>query len=163
MVLGYHAPDRSYTWEELDALTERGDGATWPLAAALHFRSLGFSVAWIDAFDLARFGREGLSYLREFYGPEVAAQALHGDLEREQRRAARLANAIEPALRVPSRQDLETGLERGHPLICNVNAVALSGADGYLGHFIVLTGIDARGVRLHDPGLPPRPDRRVAW
>ena len=111
MVLGYYTPADPYTWEQLDRLTGHRDRATWPMAGALHCLAAGFRLAWIDPFDLARFGREGFSYLLHFYGSELArAQALHSDLAQEIRYAAQLAAAIDQEIRAPTRTDLETSL-----------------------------------------------------
>ena len=43
----------------------------------------------------------------------------------------------------------------------NVNAAVLNGEQGYVGHFVVVTGFTDRELILHDPGLPPQPERVV--
>ena len=44
-----------------------------------------------------------------------------------------------------------------------MNANALDDEEGYTGHFIVIFEYDKKGFLLHDPGLPPRPNRKVSY
>lgn len=47
--------------------------------------------------------------------------------------------------------------------MCTANHQVLRGEPGYVGHSVVLKGYDDDGVILHDPGLPPHPDRHITW
>ncbi len=164
MVLGYYLPTRRYTWAELDAVTAHKDKSTWPMTGVLHCLSLGFQVTWIDPFDLKRFSREGYAYMLEVYGREVTDnQMIQSNVVQEMRYAGQLAAKITAETRVPTRRDLESCLARGRVVICNVNARTMNGQLGYMGHFVVVIGIDEAGVRLHDPGLPPSENRFVDW
>ena len=164
MVLEYFRPERSYTWSELDTLTAHTGDSTWPMAGALFCQSLGFAVTWIDGFDLAEFTRRGYEYLRSYYGQAIAdTQRRHSDLDQERRFAGEVVERLAPQVRVPTRDDLKSCIVVGSPVICNVNGRALSRQQGYMGHFVVVYGIGEDGVQLHDPGLPPAPDRCVDW
>ena len=47
--------------------------------------------------------------------------------------------------------------------MCMVNSRALNNKEGYLGHSIVIIGYTNQEFVLHDPGLPPLENRRVAY
>src|SRR2546422_65988 len=77
--------------------------------------------------------------------------------------AEQLKPAVRTEKRIPSRKDLADVLEKDALVICNVNSCALVEQEGYAGHFVVVIGIGKQGVRLHDPGLPPRENAIISW
>jgi Papain-like cysteine protease AvrRpt2 len=164
MLLSHYQPHRVYSWNELDGITAHTANYTWPAAGLLYCVSIGLDVLVVEDFDYERFGTEGYSYLVEVAGKEVADdQRKNSNLEQEMEYAKRLRQSVRTEQRVPLRKDLADVLEQGAVVICNVNSCALVEQKGYAGHFVVVIGIGKQGVRLHDPGLPPRKDMIVSW
>jgi hypothetical protein len=164
IVLKFYLPHEDFDWTELDSITAHTSNYTWESAGVRYCIERGFQVRWVEAFDHVRFGEEGYSYLLEFFGPEVAEdQRRNSDLQQEMRLVAELARFGVFERRVPSRGDLLGLIGSGWLSICNINACALNGQPGYVGHFVVVKGGGAKEVRLHDPGLPPQIDRAVSW
>ena len=153
MILGYFIPKQNFSWEELDLLTEKAKGKwTWPMAGLQHMIRLGFDVKNIEVFNYSRFAIEGIPYLRELYGDEVAdAQVKNSDIEKEMERAQCFTISEEC---IPSIANIHSLLDSGYLIICNVNSHLLHLKTGYAGHFIVVKGYEENNLIIHDPGLP---------
>lgn len=165
MVMKYFWPTKSFTWDELDTITAKMKGkATWEYAGLIWFVKNGIDVRAIRMFDDARFIRDGVEYIREFAGDEVAAwQGSHSDIPQEQRLAGEFSALVKAEIRVPTREDIIEALHAGHVPTCDINSYVLSGRGGYDGHTVVVIGYDESGFILNDPGLPPREARHVAY
>lgn len=164
MVLAHFFPNTTYGWDELDRVTAHTANYTWPTAGLLYCVSLGLDVVVISDFDHKRFVKEGFNYLLEWSGKEVAdGQQRNSNLRQEIALMHNLDGPVQIRKQIPSRKDLRDILASGGLAICNVNSCALVEQPGYSGHFVVVIGEQAQGIRLHDPGLPPREDVIVSW
>lgn len=165
MVLGYFEPGYVIDWETLDTVTAKAPGLwTWPMAGLLWLKKRGYDVCNIEVFDYDSFASKGKDYLAQVYGQEVAeSQARHSRIEDEQDRARLFSQLIATEQRIPSYVDVKKLLDQGFLIIVNINACALEEQTGYSGHIVLITAYDAEGLVLQDPGLPPHPERRVAY
>jgi hypothetical protein len=164
MVLGYFIPDKEYTWDDLDYVTGHTSDYTWPMVGLIYCVRLGLSVHAIEPFDYERFAREGYDYLLEELGEEVAdAQKRHSDLKQEMKNAGDFIKIVNLERRIPTETDIVKPLAGGALVMCNINARVIQEREGYSGHFVVVTGVDAEGLQIHDPGLPPLQDRFCSW
>jgi hypothetical protein len=163
MALAALVPDRSFTYEDLDKISGKLPGKwTWPTAALLWLIDVGLEVKLIEEFDYAAFAERGGDYLIGRFGEEVGrAQIANSDIERERVLAKRFAAIAPLEMRVPDIDDIENLLRQGSVVIVNLNSAVLEGGEGYAGHFVVVCEVDSSMVRLHDPGLPPRPNLKV--
>ena len=164
MALAALAPDRSFAYEELDKISGKLPGKwTWPTAALLWLMDAGFDVKLIEEFDYGAFAQEGGDYLIGRFGEEVGrAQIANSDIERERTLARRFAAVAPLEMRVPDIGDIRNWLRPDSVVIVNLNSAVLGGEEGYIGHFVVICEIGDTWVRLHDPGLPPRPNLRAS-
>ncbi len=104
----------------------------------------------------------GSEYLTEFYGSEVAAKQVEmSDIAKEQQDAQEMLQRVQYEMRVPDLLDMKKLLAEGYLIGCNVNSKKLNNQSGYAGHSILVYDLDEKYVYLHDPGLPPRPNRKV--
>ncbi|MBI4212297.1 MAG: hypothetical protein HY540_06635 [Deltaproteobacteria bacterium] len=163
MVLAVFEPDREYSYDELDRISEKSPGKwTWPTAAMLWFLKRGYELQLIEDFDYGAFAEQGEDYLLERCGKEVGqAQIANTDLAKELGFAREFSTIAPLDVRIPGFEDLKAMLEQGYGLICNINGAMLSGQKGYAGHFVVITGMTQHDITLHDPGLPPQPHLQV--
>jgi len=162
MILKYLL-DREFSWEELDDLMQSGAGeATSPVAALTGMTKLGLQTALITDFDHLRFSREGIGYIRHMYGNEIADwQLANGDVEKGREISRSLfSSSVLYECRSPELDDIKTYQEAGYIIFCGINSKAINDENGYAGHSIVVLDIEDT-VRMHDPGLPPRPYREV--
>lgn len=163
MVLKYFLPREDYSWEELDTLTNKAkDLWTWPMAGMLGMKEKKFDVIDIEVFNYLRFVEEGTKYLVEFIGQEAAReQEEHSDIRQAQIDSEKFIQKIVPRLELPEQQTIMDYLDRRYLPVCLVNSYALSGKDGYAGHFVLIKGYKDNSFILHDPGLPPQENRTV--
>jgi hypothetical protein len=171
MILKYFEPAAEYSWQQLEAITAyQKDKYTWDTAACLWLAEHGYELKSITVFDRQRFVDVGEEYLVEFMGEATAKdQIAQGDIRQERRLMWEAINTVGLSeKREPKIGDLRQYLREGYLPFVNVNSHALSGVEGYTGHFVLDAG-DTR-VKFHDPGLPAhagRTERRdrfeAAW
>jgi len=164
MILKYFLPDRTFSWKELDEMTEKKEGMwTWPIKGVLALHRMGFDIQDIENFDYEQFIRDPMSYLKYEYGEEVATeQSLHSDVGQAAIDAKEALRVIPIQKRIPTLVDLDTLLDDKRLLVCLVNSQKLNRKKGYVGHFVVVWKSTDKVIFLHDPGLPPRKNRQVS-
>lgn len=134
------------------------------MRGVLSMIDLGFIVHDIEQFDYAAVGKDAKEYLRTIYGHEAAREQItHSDIVKEERTAIEFAKRVKPEFRIPNKEDLAMLLDEGYLVLCLVNSKVLNRKQGYVGHIVVVFGVTSSSVVLHDPGLPPRSNRRVSW
>jgi hypothetical protein len=165
MILKYFYPDEEYEWKQLEEISCKAEGKwTWPMAAYIWMAKKGLEVKSIRMFDYERFSKDPEGYLYEFFTPEVAkAQIDHADIHEEAKRAAIFAREFKGIRAVPTVEDIKRHLDEGYLVGASVNSKAMKHKEGYSGHFVVIFGYDEGGFIMHDPGLPPAPDRHVDY
>ncbi len=163
MVLNYFIPDKTFSWKRMDAITEKEkDMWTWPIKGVLALHRMGFDIVSIDIFDYEQFILDPKGYLRHEYGEEVAReQILHSDVSQAGIDAKEMIREVSIQRRTPVFADIRQLLDEKRLLVCLVNAQTLNRKKGYVGHFVVVWKCTEKMVYLHDPGLPPRKNRRV--
>ena len=163
MALAYVDPDREYTYEELDEISQKDPGKwTWPTTAMLWLMEHHYEIRLVEEFDYAAFAERGGDYLIEKCGYEVAqVQMDNSDIERERKIAAKFVEYAPLEFRIPTIADLRRYLNDHWVITCNINSALLHGQPGYSGHFVIITDVTDDEVILHDPGLPPSPNFAV--
>lgn len=165
MGLRYFSPAQNFTPQEMEKITCKVPGK-WsaPPATLLWLANNGFEIIEITGFDNKRFVNEGAAYLRGDFGETFArAQEAQGDLGREQAILKQVLDRIQLETRIPTRADITRLLEENYVTLCHVNSSQLNPAPGYVGHYVVITGTNDVEIIVHDPGLPPQPNRSVPW
>lgn len=161
MVLAYFMPKRRFTMDELDTHSGKKPGkTTWPMAALLWMRELGFEVVNVEACNYEQLLKDRDRYLIDMYGAEVADWALrNSDMEQVYQDAAAFVHGgVQTLVRLPTVADVKHYLNQGYLCICWVNANALYKELGLSGHFILATGFNDEGLYYNDPGLPAAAD-----
>ena len=163
-VLKYFFPEKTFSFEELDKLSEKKEGLwTWGQRATINMIKMGFDVVDIDLWDIDEFVKTGRSYLLKKFGKEVAEiQAKNSDLEAARKNYKEFGDYNVHKNRIAEIEDIKALLKKGYLVCCNVNSRALNNVKGYSGHFVVILGYDENNLFLHDPGLPPQKDRKVS-
>lgn len=164
MVLKYFFPKRTFSYKQLDRVTEKKEGLwTWPIKGVLALRNMGIDVLDIESFDYEQFIEDPKGYLRREYGEEVAkTQIQHSDVDQAGIDAREAIRVVSIQKRIPTHDDIHSLLQKGWLLICLVNSQTLNRKKGYIGHFVVVWKYTDDIVFLHDPGLPSRKNRRVS-
>lgn len=163
MVLKYFLPDKEFSWKKLEKMTaKKKDLWTWPVQGLMNLRKMGFKVVKMEDFSYERFSKEGKKYLMKRFGKEVGkAQIKHSDIPQEMRIAKKFIKVFGRKTKTPTMTDIKKFLRKGFLVVCIVNAKALEGKKGYLGHSVLVFGFGEGNFYLHDPGLPPRKNRKI--
>lgn len=144
MLLKYYFPDEDYSWEQLEKISAKVEGLwTWPMAGLLWIAEKGVEVNVVWKFDFDAFIANGGDYLIERYGKTVGeAQIIHSDLAQEQKITEEFVKHVSVDNRVANQKDIESLLDDGYLLICNIDLAVLNTVDDFLGHFVVIYGYD---------------------
>ena len=164
MVIKYFQSNRELSWEELEKLTgKKGNLWTWPLATIVWMKNQGYEVIDIEMFDYKEFVKDKEKYLLRFYGNEVGNEQIkHSDVTQEVKYAKQLIKTNLVTKDVPTIQTIKGLLEEKYLMICLVNSHKLNSKEGYVGHFVVVKGIEENNLIIHDPGLPPLENRKIS-
>lgn len=164
IIFKHFEPTQDWTWAEIEAFTGKRDGYwTWPTLSLLRFHELGYDVVLFEDFDYAKFTQEPVSFLESKYGVEGAsAQIKNSNLPYEVEVAKKYIQAIPNQPRVPNFSDIHKLLQQEYLVICMLNSKALKHETGYIGHSVVVHGLDAEQIFFHDPGPPSIPNRAVS-
>ncbi len=165
MVLKYFLPEKEFTFDELDKLTAKKEGLwTWATQGILNLHQMGFDIIDIDGFEIEKFIKNGNKYLITKYGEEVGkAQIENSDIDQEREIFKKYLPLKIHKTALPTLTLIKDLINKGYLVVCNVNAYALDKEENYAGHFVVISDYDAKGFLLHDPGLPPYPNRKVSY
>ena len=131
----------------------------------LFLARLGFEVVDIGSLDYRKFARDGERYLRSVWPADVfEIQKRFADFKNEQRLVRLLLRQKGARLidRSATPADLRVFSRRGFIVLCGgVNPYVLDRKKGYASHMVLITDLDEGTVTFHDPGLPPRKNRKV--
>jgi hypothetical protein len=161
----YFEPEYNIEWNEWSKLTGFVEGkGTWATSALLWFKNNGYEVRHISLFDYADFASTGGDYLVREFGNEVGEwQIAHSDISKEKALVVQGIAQSLFTLQEPTIDDVKQFLNDGFLVKCLVNMATLNSKEGYIGHAIVVVGYDETGFVIHDPGLPPQPNRFVTY
>lgn len=166
-VLAYYMPERTFTFEQLDALSAKKEGlATWPQAMLLQLSKMGFDVIIIENFDAQRFIDEGEQYLEDAYGKEAAAwQIANSDIPQERNIYKDIIKTknITIIQRPASLNDVKQFIDQGYLVQAMVNARVLANKKGYVGHSVLIYDYTIKGLRMHNPGLPAHESQHISY
>lgn len=164
MILKYYFPEKDYTFEDLDKATDKvKDLWTWPMAGIMWLQNLGLEVKNVEIFDYAEFAKQGITYLEEFYGKDVASeQVANSDILQAIKYAEKFASTAITDVRLPNSSELYDLLDKGYLIECNINGAKLNNESGYYGHSVVVSGYERTNLIIQDPGAPPLKNRIVS-
>jgi len=165
MVLKYFLPQQEFNFEQLDKMTAKVEGKwTWQMAGLLWMKKNGFDVLDFENFNYTEFINRGGDFLLEEYGEDIGRIMIDNSIiSQEFEYAKQLLQEISIQTGKISIQDIERVLQKKYVPICLINAQALNGKKGYVGHFVVVKGIENNNLILQDPGLPPIENRKVSF
>jgi 23S rRNA pseudouridine1911/1915/1917 synthase len=136
--------------------------AAWSLRPLTQFVRMGFDVRMIEPFDYARYAAEGQDYLKTAMPPEqLQWQLEHSNILQMQQYIPEFLQMVQHERRSPTLTDIDDMLAQGYLVNVMLNSKRLNQQEGYTAHSVLVLRKDGDNYIIHDPGLPPRPDRIV--
>jgi len=165
MILKFFIPNRDFSFEELDVISEKKEGLwTWSMAALIWMQKNDFEVVNIEIFDYNKFIDKGEKYLIEEFGKETAEiQIKKSDIEKERKSSKVFLEKIKTIKIIPKKQDISNLMNEGYVIVVSLNSRILDDEQGYASHFVIIKGYDDNNFILNDPGLPGIENRTVSF
>ncbi len=153
-----------YTWEQIEDIARATAGkGTWTFVADSALARRGIVVTNIEPVDYEELHAQGPKYLRSLYGDKMA------DYYLERSNIAEVIQYIPDFLRLVHHETRKSntkevlGFVRAGKLVgVEVNSSILNKKKGFNLHFILLYDCTKTHVLFHDPGLPPKPSRKIS-
>jgi len=158
-----HFLDKEYSLDELDKLTGRKDGFfTWTSQIVPVLYDLGLNVKYYSRTALDPF-LEGENYIRKHYSDsaekilKVTDMPIFIDSIKKLKKYNLFEKKILPF------ENIEKNLLNGYIPMVVINHKTIKGEDGWLGHFVVITGFDKENIFYHESGpFEPTPNKKVS-
>lgn len=130
----------------------------------LFLLKMGFDIVYITKFDYKKFVSQGDKYLRFFWRDDVYQyQKKYSDLKQERRLATKLVKnkKVSFSKRSARFSDLKRLFKHKYLVMVAINPFVIDGEDEYGSHMVLVTNITKNFIYFHDPGNPPRPNRKA--
>jgi len=139
MVLEYFQPEKVWTWEELEKLTnKKPDMWTWPMVGLMNVQKFGYEVIAVDNFDYQQFVDKGLQYIEDSFGKDVAQmQDKHTDIHQAVDESKAYISSNIHITRPATLDDIRHYLNNGYLVMADVNLKKLNGEPGIDNHMLV--------------------------
>ncbi len=156
-------PKKEFSFEELDKLTNKPKGKwTWYPASLVSLDNMGLTVKLYSMFNYKRFSIEGEKYLYDSFSKDDADIIIkNSDVSSAVKDTKKMLKKGIFHKKSMNFKDVENFFKKDYFIILWVNSRLLNRFNGFVGHFVVLIGFDKNYVYIHDPGRPPRPNRKV--
>lgn len=151
-------------WPELEKLTSFKPGkAAWSLTIISYLAERGMDIRMIEPFDYARYYNTGEPYLDEFFTlVEKNWQLKHGNILEIRPLIPDFLEKVKYELKRPTTEDIDSMLAEERLVFVTLDSRALNDKPGYFSHAVLIIGDNGDSYIIHDPGLPPQPNRRVS-
>lgn len=164
MILKHIFPKKNFTFKKLDKLTNKPKAKwSWYPAGLVSLHKMKLIVKLYSMFDYKKFSQEGKKYIYSLFPKENAETIIEN---------SDILSAVKDTKRMLKRKifrkeridfiKVEEFFKRSYDIILWVNSGLLNRTNKFTGHFVVLIGFDKNYIYVHDPGLPPRPNRKVS-
>ncbi|MGE3770967.1 MAG: hypothetical protein AB7G06_08480 [Bdellovibrionales bacterium] len=165
MALETYFPDQKWPLKKIKAITRKikGEGS-WEQPFYSTAIRAGCNLHVIAPFSDEQFVKRGIDYIAEVYCAEEVERLKKVDdipFIRARTKQALLSPYMKCNVRAATITDIKEHLAKGSYVLCGVNDNVMAGIKGRLDHAVLVYGIKNGWVYFHDPGLPPRPRRRV--
>ncbi len=169
-ILSYYFPEQTFTDELIDQKTLQQGWWTWLPPVAEWLDDLGLEVELYSPFDYGRLAEEGIEYIKEFKKEAFEAEERSGsykNISEIQQSTKKIVhrklwkNELLSSNRLAQLLASKSSLAIGKTLYEWVEGIA--NPTTMTSHYVLLIKeYDLAKWRVHDPGLPGKPDRKIA-
>ncbi|UCG95462.1 MAG: hypothetical protein JSV92_00195 [archaeon] len=162
MILKHYYPEKDFSFEQIDKLFGYRGKVFWssPIQAAVVLDGLGLEAKSFAREDFETYLKDGSEYIKKKYSDwENILKNMDMELELSFIKKALNKGLVENMeLKF---EGMESFFRKGAIVSPAINVNVLKNKEGYAGHAVLITDIGDDFVELHDPGLPPIPNRKV--
>lgn len=164
IVLSKYFPKKEFSFSYLDRITGFKKGEfTQDTQGLLWLAGKGFEIVRVSDFDDKRFIKEGEKYLKWYWKPDIYERNKRTTNFAKMRKLAReLAPHTTFFTKLPSAQDIDELLQHDYTVMAHVNPKLLNSRYSDIIHTVIVLKSDKKSFTIHNPGLPPEPNKRVA-
>ena len=154
---------KKLSWEELEELTGyESKRAAWTVRALTIMARGSYDIRMIEPFDYARYLKEGLQYLSILMSQEKLDWMLkNSNILEMGEYIPDFLETISYECRLANNEDISNMLSEGRLVFVTLNAKVLNDESGYSDHAVLVIDEQRDSFIVHDPGLPPKPYRKV--
>lgn len=155
--------NKHFSWEELEELTGfENKRAAWTVKALTIMAKGPYDIEMIEPFDYERYAREGEGYLKKLFSLEKLDWMLaHSNILEMPEYIPDFLKTVHYTCRLATNEDISRMLSEGRLVFVTLDFRTLNDEAGYSDHAVLVIDEDGDDFIVHDPGLPPRPNRRV--
>lgn len=163
IMLKHFLPNREFTYEELDKLTQKAvnKGTWWP-PGLINLVKMGLKAQVVEPFDYSKFLQEGKQYALDHFGRQIGQYYLdHSNLLEIKNSIPEFLRLADFKCRPATMKDIDELLADGWLVGLEINARRLYNQTGFVAHMVVIFDRQNDKYFMHDPGLPPRPNLEI--
>lgn len=155
---------RRMSWEELEAFTGFKPGrAAWTLKSLVQFAAMDFDIQMVEPFNYRKYAETGEDYLYEVFTRDKADWFIQNSNVLDiKSHIPQFLETISYDNRQATLQDIDAMLAEGRLVFLTVNSRLLNDQAGYVSHVLLVIDHTDDEFIVHDPGLPPLPNRHVS-
>jgi len=154
---------KKYSWEQLEKLVGFKEGkAAWTVQPLPKMTELGLDISMIEPFDYQRYLKEGEKYLHTLYSQEeIDWYKKNSNILEMQKFIPKFLKTVNHQMRRATLVDVDAMLKQGRLIFMTVNSRALDDSPCFASHAILVFDKDGDDYIAHDPGLQPKPYRKI--
>jgi hypothetical protein len=158
-----HFFDEDYTWEQIEDIAKAIPGkGTWTFVVDTALAKRGIKIINVEPVDYQKLYEQGPVYLKELYGQETADYYLNrSNIASVTGEIPEFLKHVTHLTRQSSTEEIIDLLKQGKLVGAEINSSILNKKEGFSLHFVLLYAVEGDAIIMHDPGLPPKPARRV--
>jgi hypothetical protein len=134
-----------FEFDELDyLLKQKGVEGIWDMQILNVMSSFGFEGHKYSSLSMRRFAREGIPYMKWFFGKKRFLDEdryTDWDVIRSEARRVLKDPYIKTFVRPAQYSDIQRYVRNGWMVVPFVNSLALQGREGFAGHIVLVTAI----------------------
>ncbi len=154
---------RKIGWGDMEKMAGFDDRPAWTVTIWERMANQGFDIRMIEAFDYKRYAKEGQAYLQEYFSSEeYEYQVNHTNILEISERIDDFLAKVAVETRCPTLEDIDDMLADDRLVFLTLNSRVLNDKQGFVSHAVLVIGKEGEDYVVHDPGLPPKPNRRIA-
>lgn len=160
IVLEYYT-GKKYDWPELKILTGFDKKAVWSIQALINISNLGIKIISYDSIDYEKYYQQGEKYIKDYLTKDEYDWYINNAEPLKLELIPDFNSKVSYLQKSATLKDIDHLLKNNLLVMVGLNSRALNNKPGFVSHGVVVLDKDGDNYIIHDPGLPPKPYRKV--